>query len=83
MPIHPTAIVDPSAKIADSACIGPYTIVGPEVEIGARTEMKAHSMNTKMKRCLPRKQRKAFNIAMLDRFLPKMPGLNTLRRTTS
>jgi UDP-N-acetylglucosamine acyltransferase len=42
MPIHPTAIVDPSAKIADSACIGPYTIVGPEVEIGARTEMKAH-----------------------------------------
>jgi len=42
MPIHPTAIVDPSARIADSAYIGPYTIVGPDVEIGARTEIKAH-----------------------------------------
>ncbi len=42
MPIHPTAIVDPSAKIAESACIGPYTIVGADVEIGARTEIKAH-----------------------------------------
>jgi UDP-N-acetylglucosamine acyltransferase len=42
MPIHPTAIVDPSAKIADSAYIGPYCILGADVEIGARTELKAH-----------------------------------------
>jgi UDP-N-acetylglucosamine acyltransferase len=42
MPIHPTAIVDPSARIAESACVGPYTIVGGGVEIGARTELKAH-----------------------------------------
>jgi hypothetical protein len=45
--------------------------------------MKARSMNTMMKRCLPRKHRKAFIIAMLDRFLRKIPGLNTLRRSTS
>jgi UDP-N-acetylglucosamine acyltransferase len=42
MPIHPTAIVDPSARIADSADIGPYSIVGAEVEIGARTRLMAH-----------------------------------------
>jgi len=42
MPIHPTAIVDPSARIAESAEIGPYTILGADVEIGARTVVKAH-----------------------------------------
>ena len=42
MPIHSTAIVDPSARIAESAEIGPYTIVGANVEIGARTVVKAH-----------------------------------------
>src|SRR5580692_5304761 len=42
MPIHPTAIVDPSAKIAESAEIGPYSIIGAEVEIGARTQLKAN-----------------------------------------
>jgi UDP-N-acetylglucosamine acyltransferase len=42
MPIHPTAIVDPSAKVAESAEIGPYTIVGADVEIGARTQVKGH-----------------------------------------
>lgn len=42
MPIHPTAIVDPSAGIADSAEIGPYTIIGADVSIGARTQVKAH-----------------------------------------
>ncbi len=42
MPIHPTAIVDPSAKIADSADIGPYSIIGADVEIGARTQLKAN-----------------------------------------
>jgi len=42
MPIHPTAIVDPTARIAESASIGPYAIVGADVEIGPRTEIKAH-----------------------------------------
>ncbi|MGH7247760.1 MAG: acyl-ACP--UDP-N-acetylglucosamine O-acyltransferase, partial [Pseudomonadota bacterium] len=42
MPIHPTAIVDPSARIAESAEIGPYSIVGAEVEIGAGTRLMAH-----------------------------------------
>jgi UDP-N-acetylglucosamine acyltransferase len=42
MPIHPTAIVDPSARIAESACVGPYTIIGADVDIGARTELKGH-----------------------------------------
>jgi UDP-N-acetylglucosamine acyltransferase len=42
MPIHSTAIVDPSAHIAESASIGPYSIIGPHVEIGPRTEIKAH-----------------------------------------
>ena len=42
MPIHPTAIVDPSARIADSADIGPYSIVGAGVEVGARTRLMAH-----------------------------------------
>lgn len=42
MPIHPTAIVDPSARIDDSAEIGPYCIVGAEVEIGPRTRLMAN-----------------------------------------
>jgi UDP-N-acetylglucosamine acyltransferase len=42
MPIHPTAIVDPSARVAESAQIGPYSMVGAEVEIGARTRLMAH-----------------------------------------
>ncbi len=42
MPIHPTAIVDPSAHIAESAEIGPYCIIGANVTIGKRTHLKAH-----------------------------------------
>lgn len=42
MPIHPTAIVDPSASIADSADIGPYSVIGADVRIGARTQVKSH-----------------------------------------
>ena len=36
MPIHPTAIVDPSARIAETAEIGPYCIIGADVEIARR-----------------------------------------------
>lgn len=42
MPIHPTAIVDPSSSIADSAEIGPYSIIGADVRVGARTLVKSH-----------------------------------------
>ena len=42
MPVHPTAIVDPSARVADSAEIGPYSVIGADVEIGARTVVKGH-----------------------------------------
>jgi UDP-N-acetylglucosamine acyltransferase len=42
MPIHPTALVDPSARIAETADIGPFCVVGAEVEIGARTRLMAH-----------------------------------------
>ena len=42
MPIHPTAIVDPSSSIAGSAEIGPYSVIGPGVRIGARTLIKSH-----------------------------------------
>jgi len=40
-------------------------------------------MATKTKFCLPRNKRKVFIAATLGRFLPKMPGLGTSRRTTS
>jgi UDP-N-acetylglucosamine acyltransferase len=42
MPIHPTAIVDPSARVAKSAEIGPYCVVGADVRIGAGTRLMAH-----------------------------------------
>ena len=42
MPVHPTAVVDPSARIAESAEIGPFCVIGADVEIGARTVLKAH-----------------------------------------
>jgi len=42
MPIHPTAIVDPSAKVHESAIVGPFVVVGADVVIGARTELKAN-----------------------------------------
>jgi UDP-N-acetylglucosamine acyltransferase len=42
MPIHSTAIVDPSALVAESAEVGPYCVVGADVEIGAGTKLMAH-----------------------------------------
>src|SRR5712664_3509320 len=42
MPVHATALVDPSATIAATAEIGPYCIVGAQVEIGAGTRLMAH-----------------------------------------
>jgi UDP-N-acetylglucosamine acyltransferase len=42
MPIHPTALVEPSALLADDVDIGPYCIVGPHVTLGAGTRLVAH-----------------------------------------
>jgi UDP-N-acetylglucosamine acyltransferase len=42
MPVHPTAIVDPSARLAETAEIGPYCIIGEKVEIGAGTRLMAN-----------------------------------------
>src|SRR6185369_10054554 len=39
MPIHPTAIIDPTAEIDASADIGPYCIIAAEVHIGPRTRL--------------------------------------------
>jgi UDP-N-acetylglucosamine acyltransferase len=43
MPIHSTAIIDPTAEIDASADIGPYCILGAEVHIGARTRLMANN----------------------------------------
>ena len=43
MPIHSSAIIDPTAEIAESAEIGPYCIVGAEVHIGACTRLMANN----------------------------------------
>jgi UDP-N-acetylglucosamine acyltransferase len=43
MPIHATAIIDPTAEIDASAEIGPYCIIGAEVHIGARTRLMANN----------------------------------------
>src|SRR5438445_11872475 len=42
MPVHATALVDPSATVAATAEIGPYCIVGAQVEIAAGTRMMAN-----------------------------------------
>ena len=42
MPIHPTAVIDPTARIAESAEIGPLCVIGADVEIGARTRLMAN-----------------------------------------
>jgi UDP-N-acetylglucosamine acyltransferase len=42
MPIHPTAIIDPSARIDADVTIGPYCIIGPDVEIGKGCWLQHH-----------------------------------------
>jgi UDP-N-acetylglucosamine acyltransferase len=43
MPIHHTAIVDPSAMIDVTAEVGPYSIIEADVVIGARTRLLGHA----------------------------------------
>ena len=42
MPIHSTAIIDPTARIPDSCKIGPYCILGPNVELGENCHLVSH-----------------------------------------
>jgi UDP-N-acetylglucosamine acyltransferase len=42
MPIHPTAIIDPSARVSDSCSIGPFCVIGAQVEIGDDCELMSH-----------------------------------------
>jgi len=42
MPIHPTAIVDPSAKVPESCKIGPYCVIRADVELGEDCELLSH-----------------------------------------
>ncbi len=42
MPIHPTAIIDPSAKVPSSCRIGPHCVVGGGVEMGEDCELISH-----------------------------------------
>lgn len=44
MPIHPTAIVDPSARLADGVEIGPRAIIGPRVELGPGCRVLANAI---------------------------------------
>src|SRR6266436_4416684 len=42
MPIHSTAIVDPSARVPESCNIGPFCVVGPNVELGEDCRLVSH-----------------------------------------
>jgi len=42
MPIHSTAIIDPTAKIHPSCRIGPYCVIGADVELGKGCHLVSH-----------------------------------------
>lgn len=42
MPIHPTAIVDPSAEVAADVEVGPYCVIGAGVVLGAGCWLQHH-----------------------------------------
>jgi UDP-N-acetylglucosamine acyltransferase len=42
MPIHKTAVIDPSCDIAPDAQIGAYCVVGPETRVGSATVLDPH-----------------------------------------
>lgn len=44
MPIHQTAVVDPTAQLDSSVDIGPYAVIGADVNIGADTVVQAHAV---------------------------------------
>jgi UDP-N-acetylglucosamine acyltransferase len=42
MPIHPTAIIDPSAEVPASCNVGPYCVIGAHVQLGENCELMSH-----------------------------------------
>ncbi len=42
MPIHPTAVIDPSAKIPETCSVGAYCVIGGGVELGENCELMSH-----------------------------------------
>lgn len=42
MPIHSTAIIDPSSEIAPDVHIGPYCVLGPHTSMGAGSILDSH-----------------------------------------
>ncbi len=44
MPIHPTAVIDPSADIGDGNDIGPYCVIGAGVVIGSGNRLGPHTV---------------------------------------
>ena len=46
MPIHPTAIIDPSAKLGAGVSVGAYTVIDGDVEIGSGTSVGHHCVVT-------------------------------------
>lgn len=54
MPIHPTALIDPTAAVDSSARVGPYVVVGPEVRIEANVDLGPHAVVVSHSRIGPR-----------------------------
>lgn len=48
MPIHSTAVVDPSAKLADDVQVGAYAFIGPDVELGPGCVIQHHATIEKL-----------------------------------
>lgn len=44
MPIHPTAVVDPSAELGVDVELGPFAVVGPRVVLADRVQLGAHAV---------------------------------------
>lgn len=42
MPIHSTAVIDPSARVPGSCSVGPYSVIGADVELGEDCELMSH-----------------------------------------
>lgn len=42
LPIHPTAIIDPTAELGVDVLIGPYCIVGPNCKVGDGSVLTSH-----------------------------------------
>lgn len=42
MPIHPTAIIDPSAVLGEGVEVGPYCVIGPDVALGEGCWLQHH-----------------------------------------